>query len=511
MIKKIKVILYIFISIFFINITYSHPLDISSSYLNFRDNNLEISTFFHSFQIETLFWQNWIVIRNIEDYYSHPDIIKEYIKDNIILKNNSSYCEINNVEIIETDYYLILTEWLEVRYNFVCESTIKSWSIQIEYFNNFPLQTNRANFFDLNNIDNANRAFDFFVFNNNLNEYNFDLTQTNAPCLIDSDWDWLPDEIELLLWTDPYNIDTDWDWYTDYEEYINSWDPLDPIPWPWQEKREELPYELIIQAKNNIKTAQDCENEKLNYKELNKNIWILEEWYANKYFKTVLKTLAEFFSANNEKSIIIIFLMVMFLWFLHAAWPWHAKSLLVTYMIDWDKKYKDWLIFIFVFTITHIIDIVILFLVTKYLLINYNIWEYMLYIQKISVILLVILWFFLLYRAIKNIKLWNWNCNQNNLKTNIYIWFLTWLVPCTFWWSIFLLLFSIWKFYLILPMIVALWIWIFLFLFLVLNLTYFLRSLAYNRINKISKYSAIFSSSLLILIWIILFINIYFM
>jgi ABC-type nickel/cobalt efflux system permease component RcnA len=92
-------------------------------------------------------------------------------------------------------------------------------------------------------------------------------------------------------------------------------------------------------------------------------------------------------------------LIVVGLGFVHAAGPGHSKTLLVSYIIDKNKSFFDGLIFITIFTITHLIDIVILFVMVKLFLAHYDVSSYMVVIQRISITLLILFSMYLFYRA----------------------------------------------------------------------------------------------------------------
>lgn len=493
-----KFFISLFLIFFFSKITFAHPLDISSSFLNFKWNKLEITTFFHSYEIEYLLNNSWVVVKNILDYYNNEDIIKNYLKNNISLTNAWKSCEIKDIVISKKEEYEVLTKWLETNYFFSCEDKIESGTIKIDFFNNFELQTNKITLYDFN--WNETTPFDYKVLTPQISSYNFDLNNKIPICVADSDWDWLSDADEKLYKTNPNKIDSDNDFYTDYEEVTNGWYPLDRNISPWQEIRNSMPEYLKENAKNNIKTFETCEKENQMFTSNNKSTGLLQSWFANEYFSQVIEKISKYFNWIDNHSFIYIFFIVIFLGFIHAAWPGHSKTLLVSYIIDKNKTYFDWLIFITIFSITHLIDIVLLFLIVKVFFSLTDASNYMLYIQRFSIIILMFFSLFLIFRAFKNLKKEKKESIFDSwIKWNVLLWIISGLVPCTFGWSIFLLLFSLGKFSFILPLILALWFWIFLFLFLVLNLVYFIRKRAFEKMDIFSKYSAIISSVLIFL------------
>lgn len=510
--KKLLKFLVFFFLIF--QTTFAHPLDISSSFLSFNKNYLNVTTYFHSYEIEYLLNLNNIKFKSTYDYYDHKDIIEKYLKQNIKLEIENNKCEIENFDLLELEEYQILSTWVEINYNFKCEKDIKKWNLKISFFNNFPLQTNQTTFYDLNK--NSSIPFENAVLTSKIQDYEFDLDNKNKKCVVDTDWDWISDDKELIYKTDLTKVDTDWDFYTDYEEIFNSWSPFDNNFWPLQSPREEIPKDVLKKIEQNKKTKEDCEKEISLNNKISKDKWLLTSWFWNEYFIWTMEKISNYVNKTSQINIFYILLIVVWLWFVHAMWPWHSKSLLISYILDKNKNFFDGFLYIIIFTITHLLDIVLLFLVTKIVFNFYDISNYMLYIQRISLIILLLFSIYLIIRAILWIKhKKEHNCfkektdNKKDIKGSIMLWFISWLAPCTFGWSIFLLLFSTWSLALILPMLLALWLWIFLCLLFVLILTFILRKKIFEKLNFFSLYSSLFSSILLLILSIYLFSYIY--
>ncbi len=503
--KFLTTIFFFFISF---QIIFAHPLDISSSFLSFNKNYLNITTFFHSYEIEYLLTKNNIKFKSVYEYYDYKDIIWEYLKQNIKLDLSENKCEIEKVEMVQLEEYQILSSWIEINYSFKCEKDIKNWVIKVSFFDNFPLQTNQITFYDLNK--NSSVPFESIVLTSKIQDYEFDLENKNKKCIVDSDWDWLFDQQELIHKTDPFLVDTDWDFYTDYEEIFYSWLALDKNMWPNQTPRTEIPDDILQKIKQNIKTKEDCEKQNSLTTKISKDTWLLSNWFWNEYFINTMKRISDYINKTSKENFLYIFLIVIWLWFIHAMWPGHSKSLLISYVLDKNKSFFDGFLYIIIFTITHLIDIVLLFVITKVIFSFYDISNYMLYIQRFSLVIVLVFSLYLIFKSYKNLKN-NYveSCEKKDLKWSILLWFVAWLAPCTFGWSIFLLLFSMWSFSLILPMILALWIWIFLCLLVVLILTYILRKKVFEKINLFSKYSSLTSAIILFFLSIYLMSYIY--
>jgi hypothetical protein len=101
------------IIIFFINIpsSFAHPVDISVSTATIKKNHIHFTTYFHSFEIEYLLRNNNIESNDgVITYYDNAEIIKKYVENNLIIKNNNSNCEMYNFELKQDDAHQILTQ-----------------------------------------------------------------------------------------------------------------------------------------------------------------------------------------------------------------------------------------------------------------------------------------------------------------------------------------------------------------------------------------------------------------
>lgn len=496
-----KFILILFSFFFLLSPVFAHPLDISSSFFSFNKNYLNTTTYFHSYEIEYLLSKKWIQIKSVYEYYDHEKEIKDYITHSIQLKSWKEYCKIEQIEMLKMEEYQILSKWVEISYRFRCSQDIKSGQIEVYFFDNFPLQTNQITLYNWNDINSSSVPIDSSVLNSNIKIYSFDLSKDFKKCIVDTDGDSISDEEELIYKTDVNNIDTDNDLFTDYEEIFNSWIPLDRHMWPNQQARWEIPKYILENISKNKKTVLDCEKENAILSKNNNiiNNWILTNSFWNKYFTNTLENIGKYVKNKSDDSLLYILLIVVWLWFIHAMWPGHSKSLLISYILDKNKSFFDGLLYITIFTVTHLIDIVVLFLITKVFFNFYDISNYMLYIQRISLFILLILSLYLIFKWFKSIKSTTNNelCNKKGIKGTFILWFVSGLAPCTFWWSIFLLLFSMGSFWLIIPMIGALWLWIFLCLLVVMVGTFILRKKVFEKINMFSNYSSLVSSIIL--------------
>ena len=462
----------------------AHPLDISNTYLSISwVNKIDVTTYFHPYEISYLLKDNSVDnSEKVETYFENSDKIINYLEENISIKNNNSNCKLTDAtEVLKDPTYEILANWLRVNYHFICPSEISKLSINIDFFTEFDLQTNKVT---------VSRMLDdlyFKVLTPRIKTLELDINNINYE-IKDSDDDWLSDEEELIYKTSPTDIDTDWDEFTDKEEIDNWRNPLNPDFSPWQDKEPKREEGYLANMYSQSSTASWKE------KGLYENSQYLWSWFL----KDTLKEIDDFLSWKSS-NFFIVFFMVMTLWIIHAIWPWHSKSLLISYVLEDKKKIYDWIFYSLVFSIIHILDI--LFLYVLYLL-SSNFIDYSWFTWNItfySWIILVLLSIYLFFSKVVYHK----KCSDKSSKNS---WIMTaviaWLMPCSFWWSIFILLVTIWQTWWILPLIIALWLWIFLTLATISILTVKLKDKMYSKIQVLSKYSLILSISIIFIVWI---------
>lgn len=472
----------------------AHPLDISISTATIKEKTINITTYFHSFEIEYLLKENNIQPDWVNDYFIHQNIIQSYIKNNIHIYQWNEKCLIEDITLIEDEVYKILTDWLWVNYNFQCTKKIDTLKLEVKYFINFPLQTNRFTFYNLNNWLKNYSPFYFKVYTSKIFWEYIDINNKNLSISKDSDNDWLSNEEEKIYFTDINKIDTDWDFYTDKEEIDYWWDPLNKDLWPGQPYREKKDLEL---SQKQISALETVTQQQVKIQTLK------DYWYWSDILRDVMKYIDNFFT-KNEWSFYIVFLIVFWLWVIHAIWPGHSKSLLIAYTLEKWNGYKKWFLFSGIFTITHILDILFLFLITKIIVSFIDISKFTYYVQLISGIFLFILSVYLLFRAFKKHQ-----CSSTtNETTSLWVAFFAWLAPCSFAWSIFLLLIALWKSSWIIPLVLALGLWIFFTLSFIVLISIFLKNKAYWKVHLLEKYSAFVSSSLIFIISIILILKV---
>jgi len=354
--KKISYIILSFISLFCVYRVYAHPLDITVSTASISGNKIQITTYFHSYEIDYLLRENNKQLPNgVADYFEYSDVITDYISDNIIIKNNTQVCVLSHIELQQDEVYAILSDWLAVSYGFDCSEELENIFFSLNYFIEFPLQTNRITLYDVSWWLLGAQPILYKVLTAKKPYMSVDIYNTAHVQQRDSDNDWLSDEDEKIYATNPNNPDSDNDGYSDTEELEYGWNPLDSDLWPGQELRDEFDQELSSQQIDKLQNI----------------LWDVKEKNISDFsgqgsvvLKDTMKYMSDFFEWN-QGNIFGVFLFVFTLWILHTLWPGHSKWLLISYTLEKQNGYLKWFLFAWVFTLTHIIDIILLLIVAR--------------------------------------------------------------------------------------------------------------------------------------------------
>lgn len=482
--KKLRqIITFLFLFIFPFGLVFAHPLDISSTYLSFKNSwKIDMTTYFHSYEISYLLKEHGVEnTENIESYFENEDIIKNYVVENTLVKNNWSKCQLlDDIEVIRDQSYDILSDGLRVNYHFVCPSEkIENLFVELSYFSEFQLQTNKITVSKL--LDNLY----YKVLTPKVTSFELDVNNITHD-MLDSDGDWLSDEDEKIYQTDPENIDTDWDEFDDKEEIDNWRNPLNPDFSPGQDlepKREEgfLAKVYADTSKNSGKWLNDN-----------------SQYFGGEFLKEVLASISDFLN-SWETGFFKVFFLVVILWIIHAIWPGHSKSLLVSYVLERDKKFRDGIMYSAIFSVIHILDILVLFALYK---LSANFIDYSNLTSNIrfySWIILILLWLYLFYTRVYKAKK---ECESHG--NSIWTAVVAGLMPCSFGWSIFILLVSIGQTGWIFPLVLALGLWIFLTLATISVLAIFLKDRLYDKIEALSNYWLILSILIIMSVWVLM-------
>lgn len=467
---------------------HAHPLDVSNTIFTIYDSTIEWVTYIHPVQIDRILIKTaWVQPGdlNVDTYYRLQNKLGEYLRETIQVTNWWTYCTMSDFAIQD---WLMIDEifvwWFPISYTFRCDTNIHNPHISITFCNDVPLQTNRLTLYTRSSHWDLEKA-DYKILNNKKTSHVYDSDSGKVTMMNDSDWDWINNEDEVLYGTNPNSPDSDNDWYNDGIELQSSWNPVDSSLSPWQQpydrERVNTTEQQVLIHKNNQNDAQ---------------VW----WGA--IFTEVLKKIRMYIDNSWWNNVLYLILIVGFLWFIHALGPGHSKWILIAQVLDQGMSIPRIIMYSFVFSIIHILDIVLVVIVSRYFLGSVDPSKYLPLIQQISIVLIIAIGITLLLLAIKRylsprIKD---QSQSNNHKHHIILAIITGITPCAFWWSIFLMLLSTGNTYLAIPLLVSLWFGIFACLVIVWLTTYFGRQKIYVLAPNIGSISPIISSSIIILI-----------
>lgn len=450
------------------------------------DKTIQFTSYFHSYEISGLLKSHGIENADeLETYFSNKELIKDYVRNNIRVFNNQKKCSLQNIDIIEDEYYKILSDGLELNYSFICEENFWILDIEILYFIEYELQTNKL--FISQGLENLY----FKVLTSKVPKLQIDLNNIDTQ-VRDSDGDGISDEEEYVYQTDVHSIDTDWDEFSDKEEIDKWWNPLSKDVSPGQDLEAYREPGYLKKQFDEIQKQQ----EQLPNKNALDSQWINDnsQYFWWEYLKEVLKNISLYLK-ENQWNFLKIFMMVMILGIIHALWPGHSKSLLIGYILQEDKKLYHGIIYSAVFSIIHILDILFLYLLFIFSsqFIDYS--SITSQLQFYSGFILIFLAMYLLITRVIQKQ----SCKKEE-KSGILLAAIAGLVPCTFGWSIFLLLFSIGEISWIFPLIMALGLGIFFTLMMISFLAVFLKERLYKKLAILSQIGLIFSIGIIFLV-----------
>ncbi|MCK5416072.1 hypothetical protein KAI92_01440 [Candidatus Parcubacteria bacterium] len=541
-----RILLIIIITFFIIALgqnVQAHPLDITGTevVMNLETGGLEVSTFIHPFLINLLLEKNNLLSSGTEIIYEHPKILTEYYQDNFSIKNNNKECIYKSFNLPPKDEFEIFGGGIEIEVVLQCDELGK-----IDYKNKMfieysPLQTNQMFFYNEEDITKSihERILTSKIFINNFDVNNLNVNKKEK----DTDGDGLSDVEETIYGTNKNVKDTDKDGYSDKEEIDNGWDALNfemsmgqktrvaTLPINENNKKEETVKETKSFDKSLVDDSQDIDNENTQiiqgeYKEgksraddvinqkssstvelISNEVLVTTELSDNssgsKYFKTgklekYLKKIKDLFEKGDTTSIFFIFIFIYFLGALHAFESGHGKSILISYMMEKERKLKDGLKFSAYLSVTHLIDVVILVVLFKVFSVVSEAQKYIGMIQKAGAYILLAIAIFYLIQSLKPKRF----CKR--YKSGSMLGIIAGLAPCTIGWALMITIISIDKVNWLIPVIAIFGLGIFstlsLFSFLILKF----KNKIIGDSEKLSKYASIVSSLMLLAIALIL-------
>ncbi len=441
-------------------ISIAHPLDITISVLHIQEDQpktLLVEMKWNPFEANHLLSQYGLSGNTWKDFKQHENIFFHYIKENFIVTNNGKSCELKPIGMPEIDYAYMNSDGLVFLFNIESDEQMDIVRVKNTLFiEDFNLQTNKIVFYSEDLDPNDVRET---VLTIRLTETERWLKTPKTPEMlekerkkkIDTDNDLLPDYLEELYGCDPNNPDSDGDGYKDGDELVNSWDPANPEPSPGQpvkQEYEETKVEFVEETnetnpENETYTEAKPKTDKNDIFAVMENTNLIEQTdmaksqsveeiedietdddLANESFSKIKessdkrrsflqKTLNNLYSIIEEKmddnnlgSMIIIFLVVALLGFIHAFQQGHGKTIMVSYLINKNKNFLYALLYSAIVTVAHISTVTILGILSMMVIDRlseaYNVIVGILPI--VGAVLLVIVSIFIIKEGINEIK-----------------------------------------------------------------------------------------------------------
>ena len=479
---KLFFLLFISLVWYFQNIVgiFAHPLDISNTTFTIYEKTIEWVTYIHPVQLDRILVTEGNISPTsitVDAYYSLTWVLTQYLRETIVLENNSRKCPLSNFSFQE---WLmideIFTRGFPISYTITCDEVIESPIATIRFLTEVPLQTNKLNIYHSLSGGESERI-DYSILNRKKESLNISLL--GEKILLDTDGDKLTDEDELIYGTEITNKDSDNDGYSDLSEIQNSWNPLSKELGPWQKEYVSSSHESQTQ----IESLQETSS----------------AWWSVRFAQILKRIRIYIDSASSWTWFMWILFSVMWLGFLHALGPGHSKWILVSQILDKHIWIGQWILYSLLFSIIHIIDIILVVLVSRFFFAYIDIGIALSYIQKLSIFLIIIIGIYLLRDSIRTYT-WKKEIEQEKNKSYLTLAIITGLTPCAFGWSIFLMLLATGRWDLALPLLLSLWLGIFLCLLSITLVVYIFKRWIFEYAPKIWKISPMISSLFILLI-----------
>lgn len=455
----------------------AHPLDNTDLYLYFYkdadDSNLSQHKsigylYINWFQAAALLQrEEGIDARDIYELMEYKSVYSSYVLSNLELNNNGNKCESTFVDLPQSEGEYPLSIGARLVFEFTCSEAIQNLKLKNTIF--LDLFEYESNFVSIYNGE-------LFLDKAEMNKY-----YQEAEMSLQN---------ETVSLKKPQNfISTDVLVGPDDPEYSNRDDP--------------------------VLSADDVKNS------VNLTTQINKTWNN---MKRALTGNQDF----REMGAISILFVIFLLGFLHTIEAGHSKVVLTSAMLHRSMSVKRGLIYSVIFTLTHIGDIIIIGLIFLFINNFVDIYSQFNMLEKFAA---YALFFMALYMLFRNIAAYR--DDKSNLKSSvsknpilqphthshggfdhsheelfddkrsyreqIWIGFISGLAPCIFGWSIFMLVISAKKVWLIIPSIISFGFGILIALSLVVFLASALKKPVFNKVAYISEISPIISALILLI------------
>ena len=505
----------------------AHPLDISITTMELHDTAIYASVYLHPYEISLLVRDSGKAMESIS-FEELKGIVMPYFQKRYSLYGPSGKIPLSNAELEQKGLADILANGLYINYSVPVRDPDRPLTIKTDLFiEYFSTQSNKIVLLNENGEPFPN--WNEIILTTKKQEWSFVPSAPDFSSFsddsTDSDGDELTDFMESLYGLDPHSEDTDGDGFLDSTEFLVGWDPLNPELTDKQKEflkslseHQEIQEKSIRPDNPGIK-EEAARTGALQEKEVPLKNVVRENNPAvkglknNAFLEKTLTLLDGTFTGNKGfGGFLLLMLFIFILGFLHASMPGHGKGILIAYLAEGNRRFRHALLFITSFTVTHLIDVIILALILS-LFKNINSSE------KLTTILQVIggagllgISFYVLIRgilmAIGWIEVKSDKEEAAGLKKGmIILGFLTGLAPCPYGWYLLLMLQALGRLDMVPLVILIFGLGIFLFLLSVACASLFIKNRAYKLFDGLTRYSALISGTMMLAFSLIFFFS----
>jgi len=245
---------------------------------------------------------------------------------------------------------------------------------------------------------------------------------------------------------------------------------------------------------------------------------------SSKFFDKI----ASIFVSKGKNSVLLAMFLVFLLGFLHTLEAGHSKTILASFLLNKEVSYKDGLLYVGVFTLTHIADIIILGIILLVTNSFVDVFSKLPFLQTFSLYALLFISIYMLFSNLAHLIQHQFGINQGHdhdeigvlpniehhkesfshkkqlVKNQLVLGFITGLAPCLMGWSIFMVILSTKKIWTLFPIILSFGLGIFVALALISLVVIRLKIKLFEKNRWIGEVSPLISSALLVIFALIL-------